>query len=234
MGVGTLVFVYAERRSAVAGAVVWTGRSDPTDGPGLVLPDGCMDLLWHDGELLVAGPDTVAHASDRGPRGDRWTGLRLAPGHAPVLLGVPAVELRDRRVPLADVWPVAQVRELTERVGTALDPGRALEAVVAARRTERDPALAHVVELLARGRSVAEVSDELGEGPRRLHRRSLAAFGYGPKVLGRILRLQSALRAVRSGRPAAEVAAEAGYADQAHFARDVKALTGTTLRHLLR
>ncbi|MYQ65990.1 hypothetical protein GA0115242_122210, partial [Streptomyces sp. SolWspMP-5a-2] len=49
--------MYAERVSLLAGAVVWR-VGPPRGGQGRVLPDGCMDLLWDDGALLVAGPDT--------------------------------------------------------------------------------------------------------------------------------------------------------------------------------
>ncbi|OMI40139.1 AraC family transcription regulator [Streptomyces sparsogenes DSM 40356] len=66
-----------------------------------------------------------------------------------------------------------------------------------------------------------------------MHRRSLAAFGYGPKTLARVLRLNRALDAARAGTAFAEVAALAGYADQAHLAREVKALTGVPLGRLL-
>jgi AraC-like DNA-binding protein len=66
-----------------------------------------------------------------------------------------------------------------------------------------------------------------------LHRISLAAFGYGPKTLARVLRLQRALRLARAGVPFAETAVRAGFADQAHLARDVKDLTGVPLRVLL-
>ncbi|CAM5250203.1 AraC-like DNA-binding protein OS=Streptomyces violarus OX=67380 GN=FHS41_001610 PE=4 SV=1 [Streptomyces violarus] len=76
------------------------------DGAARVLPDGCMDLLWHEGRLLVAGPDTHAHVHGRRER--RRAGVRLYPGTAPALLGVPAHELRDRRVELADLWPAAE------------------------------------------------------------------------------------------------------------------------------
>ena len=51
-------------------------------------------------------------------------------------------------------------------------------------------------------------------------------------MLARILRLQSALARVRAGDSYATVAIERGYSDQAHLARDVRALTGTTLTEL--
>jgi AraC-like DNA-binding protein len=66
-----------------------------------------------------------------------------------------------------------------------------------------------------------------------LHRRSLTAFGYGPKTLARILRLQRALALARKGVPFAETAARAGYADQAHLARDVRELAGMPLGQLV-
>ncbi|WP_461029927.1 helix-turn-helix domain-containing protein, partial [Streptomyces sparsus] len=68
---------------------------------------------------------------------------------------------------------------------------------------------------------------------RQLHRRAVRAFGYGPKTLARVLRLERALTLARAGLPFARVAADAGYADQAHLAREVKALAGVPLTTLL-
>ena len=81
--------------------------------------------------------------------------------------------------------------------------------------------------------AVAATADLLGVGARQLHRRSLAAFGYGPKTLARILRLRRALDLARTGLPYAETAVRAGYADQPHLAREVKELSGRTLGELL-
>lgn len=225
--------MYAERTSRLPGAVVWTNTPSPP-GAGRVLPDGCMDLLWHDGRLLVAGPDTRAHLPDSaaGP----WAGVRFYPGTAPALLGVPAHELRDRRVELADLWPAARVRRLADRVNAARDPASGLEDLAlrqAAGTEPPDPLLRQIVTALDAGRSVAATADALGVGARRLHRRSLSAFGYGPKTLARVLRLNRALAMARSGVPFAETATRAGYADQAHLARDVRESSGLPLGELL-
>ncbi|WP_437108247.1 helix-turn-helix domain-containing protein [Streptomyces sp. enrichment culture] len=225
--------MYRERTSRLAGAVVWT--STPAGpGSGRVLPDGCMDLLWHEGRLLVAGPDTRAYVTG-GARGG-WAGVRFFPGTAPALLGVPAHELRDRRVELADLWPAARVRRLTARVNAADAPARGLEELALRRASETappDPVLGRIVTALDAGRPVAATADELGLGARQLHRRSLAAFGYGPKTLARILRLRRALALARTGVPFAETAARTGYADQAHLSREVRDLAGLPLRELL-
>ncbi|MFC9987723.1 DUF6597 domain-containing transcriptional factor [Streptomyces globisporus] len=207
-----------ERPSRLDGAVVWTldvppglERSAPS-----VLPDGCMDLIWTAGRLVVAGPDTHAFEVDPRNRGS-CAAIRFAPGTAPVLLGVPAHELRDHRVDLTELWPRRAVATLTGRLARSADTG------------PPDPLTAAVADGLRRGRSVASTAAEVGLGARQLHRRSLAAFGYGPKTLARILRLQRALALVRTGLPYAEAACAAGCTDQAHLAREMRDLAGTTL-----
>ncbi|MFD8628644.1 helix-turn-helix domain-containing protein [Streptomyces hygroscopicus] len=258
---------YRERKALIGGgAVVWTRTAGA--GPQRVLPDGCTDLIWSgtgpDGELIVAGPDTRAHLAS-GPPGTRAVGLRFAPGAGPAVLGVPAHELRDLRVPLAALWPDAEVRRLAERIaeriaertagrtagrtdgritgraaerntGWETAPGRVLEEAALGRlRTAEppDPVLAAIVAGASRGTGVAGIAAAVGLGERQLHRRSLAAFGYGPKTLGRVLRLNRALDLARTGVRFAEVAATAGYADQAHLAREVRTLTGVPLSRLL-
>ncbi|MGW0581170.1 helix-turn-helix domain-containing protein [Streptomyces sp. NPDC002920] len=224
--------MYEERPSRLAGAVVWTNTPSPVSGIQPVLPDGCMDLMWSDGRLLVAGPDTRAHIPDGPPT--TWAGIRFFPGTAPALLGVPAHELRDRRVELADLWPAGEVSRLTGRLAAARHPATALEELALERAAPPVPELRRLVTALADGRPVAVTADELGLGARQLHRRSLAAFGYGPKTLARILRMQSALRLARGGVPYADTATRTGYADQAHLSRDVREFTGTTLGDLLK
>ncbi|GHJ31298.1 AraC family transcriptional regulator [Streptomyces hygroscopicus subsp. sporocinereus] len=242
---------YRERKALIGGgAVVWTRTAGA--GPQRVLPDGCTDLIWSgtgpDGELIVAGPDTRAHLAS-GPPGTRAVGLRFAPGAGPAVLGVPAHELRDLRVPLAALWPDAEVRRLAERIaertagraaerntGWETAPGRVLEEAALGRlRTAEppDPVLAAIVTGASRGTGVAGIAAAVGLGERQLHRRSLAAFGYGAKTLGRVLRLNRALDLARTGVRFAEVAATAGYADQAHLAREVRTLTGVPLSRLL-
>ncbi|WP_103531500.1 DUF6597 domain-containing transcriptional factor [Streptomyces sp. SM11] len=224
---------YQERPSRLDGAVVWNVDDPP--GPRQparsVLPDGCMDLIWTAGRLVVAGPDTHAFQVDPHDRGS-CAAIRFAPGTAPALLGVPAYELRDHRVELADLWSRTAVRELTGRIDRAADPAAALEDFALGRAADTgppDPLTVTVADRLRRGRSVASTAAEVGLGARQLHRRSLAAFGYGPKTLARVLRLQRALNLVRTGLPYAEAACAAGCTDQAHLAREMRDLAGTTL-----
>ena len=228
--------MYREWQGRVGGVTVWT-RAAAAGGSQeyRVLPDGCMDLIWRDGALLVAGPDTAAYVAEESAR-TVYAGLRFAPGQGPRLLRVPAREVRDRRVPLDALWPSARARRLAERAEH--DPAAALESWAAARTRELDdpaagrtyPGLAAALE---RGSTVAEVAARSGLGERQLRRHCEAVFGYGPKTLARVLRFQRALALARTGTAFAQVAVEAGYADQPHLAREVRALTGVPLGRLL-
>ncbi|WUV77638.1 helix-turn-helix transcriptional regulator [Streptomyces sp. NBC_01477] len=192
-----------------------------------------MDLIWHDGALLVAGPDTSAHVVTDRP-GSSYAGLRFAPGVGPALLGAPVREVRDLRVPLDGLWPAAEARRLAERADAG--PAAALDAWAADRiraAEPADPLLGPVAAALSAGRPVADIAAASGLGERQLRRRCEAAFGYGPRTLARVLRLQRALALARAGTPFARVAADAGYADQPHLSREVRTLAGVPLSALL-
>lgn len=216
--------VYRERASVVDSAVVW---SVGASSGNRVLPDGCMDLLWLDDELVIAGPDTHAYAP--GAAAARpVTGIRLAAGVGAAAFGLPAYEVRDLRVPAADVWGAASVRRLERRVASAASVGLELEGIVAARLDESpsDPLMRQVDALARRGASIGDICRGVGLGERQLARRSHATFGYGPKRLSRIHRFQHAVALLNAGVSPADSAFRAGYADQPHFTREVRALAG--------
>ncbi|RZU52279.1 AraC-like DNA-binding protein [Krasilnikovia cinnamomea] len=221
--------MYAQAPSSIHPLVVaWHAMTPPGGQVVRVLPDGCLDLIWRDGAVFVAGPDTAARLHPTAG-GTRFAALRFAAGTGPPLLRVPADALTDRAVPLAEFWPAAEVR----RLAGADDPLAALEAVVRRRWRDPDPTLVALAAGARAGRPVAALAETLQLSPRQLHRRCQTSFGYGPKALGRILRLRRALALAVGGHPFAQVAADAGYADQAHLCRDVRALAGVPLRTLV-
>jgi AraC-like DNA-binding protein len=216
----------------VPGGVLWISAA-AADGVALIIPDGCMDLMWFEGALQIAGPDIDPYPA-RMQAGTESAGLRFAPGAAPAVLGVPAHELVGRRVPLDAVWSAAEARRAAERIAEAPDRGAALEALaveLTGRAEPTDPLIGALAAQAGAGRPVAGMAAWAGLSQRQLLRRCLPAFGYGPKTLARILRAQRALALARGAqRPAfAEVAAATGYADQAHLSREIRALTGRPL-----
>jgi AraC-like DNA-binding protein len=228
---------YVERRSGhEIVACTWARTIRPGAPDVNVVPDACADVMWHReaGRLLVAGPDTGAHQTPLPP--GLLVGVRFRPGRAPAGLGVPAFSVRDERVDLDVLWPAARTRRLAEDLAAAPSVAAAeqmLADTVASVGATWDPTAPRLLELVGRGERVASVADALGWTERQLHRRSLAAFGYGPKVLQRVLRFDRAIRMARSGTDLTSVAYATGYADQAHLAREVKSLAGVPMTVLL-
>ncbi len=228
--------MYGESASRIPGARLWC--REPADGPDpaqSILPDGCIDLIWLDGDLLVAGPDTVAHPVTI-RAASRYSAIRLSPGAGPELLGIPAHEIRNSRPSLHELWPAGAVLRWTDRLSSTAPNERCLMLErLSAQQLEQHPVPAvtsGIAAALAAGATVTEVAQQVGWGDRRLLRHCRAAFGYGPQTLRRILRFDRAVRAARSGRRLADVAADTGYADQAHLAREAKTFGGAPLSQL--
>src|SRR3954451_5650747 len=85
-------------------ACVWTRDPAPVASVGRILPDPCVDVVWVQGDrLVVAGPATRAALAAL-PAGAAAAGVRFRVGAAGSAVGVPARELRDLNVDLAEVW----------------------------------------------------------------------------------------------------------------------------------
>jgi AraC-like DNA-binding protein len=223
---------------------LWSQRISAGESPyqHRVLPDGCADLVFiGEAPPIVAGPATRAVIASL-PAGSIIIGARFRPGVAPGFLGPPASELKDQELPLFDLWGSA-ASSLSARIAEAAlvqDKIAALEGFLVRRPLRAGRADSLVSEAtcrLARHRSIhmRELSRSLGISERQLQRRFRAAVGYGPKTFQRVLRLQRllALAAVPHAGSAAELALDAGYADQAHMSREVRALAGGTPGALL-
>ena len=200
------------------------------DAPSVrVLPDGCIDVLCRPGVgSQIVGANTTAFVV---PVADEtyMLGARIRPGAAPALLGIEAEALRDERVGL-ELAIGSESAGLDAAVEGDGDPVRELEGWLARRAAVAelpDPLIGAAVHRL--GTSADDVNGlarELGVSARGLRRRMTAAVGYGPKRLGRVLRLRRALAAARAGDELGRVAFDAGYADQAHFSGDCRELAG--------
>lgn len=207
-------------------AELWTARLAP-GARHLVLPDGCMDLVFRDGAdpaLFWVGPmtraETVAVSAPAA-----FVGVRFRPGVAPALLGVDARDLLDRDLVVDD----RRLLGALARAGTARARRDLLVAALAgplARTGTPDPLVLAVAAAIFREGGevrVAALARSAGVSQRTLHRRFLAAVGYGPKRLARVARLGVARRLAARGLTGAALAAEAGYSDQAHLCHELAA-----------
>lgn len=212
-------------------AVLWEQRVD-SDHDQLVLPDACADIIgFDDGTAQLVGPTTapeIAHL----PAGTTIRGLRLRPGSVRAALGIPAGELRAQVLPLEDVVGRAASKLLTR----AAFRDRKAAAALQNRWAESDPRIDSVIAELGKACTpdIDDVATAAGLSGRHLRRLVVEHAGIGPKELQRVQRLHRFLRAAEtSDSSLADLAAQLGYADQAHLTRDVKRLTGLTPAELL-
>lgn len=212
----------------------WTADIDQSHS---VVPDGCVDLVWTStGTLTVCGPERAGWTI-RLPQGTEAVGVRFRPGVAHSLLKVNMAELRDRRVPLADLVGNRQAADLASRLeGESSDRARGHRLLTDIAdwlcHADTDDRFAQGVASCLGKRSwdVAQLAGETALTPRQFQRRCVAAFGYGPATLRAILRLQRFM-ALAERAPACtltELAHRCGFSDQAHLNRESRRISGLT------
>ncbi|MFG1909864.1 DUF6597 domain-containing transcriptional factor [Kribbella sp. NPDC048928] len=156
---------------------------------------------------------------------DRVFGVAFRPGCFRPFLGASVATITDRVVPAADVFGP----DLPQTVDA-----ETVEAFLLSHLPDDDPstrkALA-AVELIAEDKAVTRVeqlADELGLTARGLQRLFAEHVGVGPKWVIRRYRLHEVTARIAAGGAIdwAALAAELGYADQAHLIRDFKTMFG--------
>lgn len=178
-----------------------------TDG-ALILPDGCVDLIGYQspGEAPRWKLSPLIDRASRiaSPVGQRYEGYRLQPGTtvkpAALLSAMEGLELDDT--------PGALAR---------------LDAAVAL-----DERVTEALQTLADERDLNRAQRQLGVSERSLQRLVSATTGRPPLYWKRLARLRRAARSLGSEAPLAALAADHGYADQAHMNLEFQRWLGLT------
>ncbi|MBB5913681.1 AraC-like DNA-binding protein [Nocardia transvalensis] len=214
------------------------GESIPFD-PGLTvpfvhIPDATTRLVVRDDreghrDMLVIGPLTRA-TYKAAAEPVSCVRLRLAPGAATAVLGVPAAELTDRAVRIDRLpGPLgALAGELAE--ATPDEVPALLESLLAPRLSpapadHRALLRAAMALLSATSASIPAVAAELAVSERHLRSVFASGIGLSPKHFARIRRVRRLL-ATAERAPLAQLAADQGYYDQSHMTADFRTLMG--------
>ncbi|WP_216213852.1 helix-turn-helix domain-containing protein [Amycolatopsis aidingensis] len=204
-----------------------------------VLPNLAVHAAFSRNASGVFGPRTTSF--DYLLRGrDQVLGVRFRPGSFRPFLGRPVSTLADTSVRLTEI--LGPAAEGTEEAILAADDTTEMAALADALLAASVPALTPadrraigLVEMIAADPAITRV-DRLGEAAglsiRSLQRIFDKHIGIGPKRAIRVYRLNDAAQRIGGTEDTgaidyAELAAELGYSDQAHFTRDFTAAVGT-------
>jgi len=231
----------------------WSQRDEPQHGGEHMLPSGGAQLIFalHETPIsyrppsagsssawsgsIVHGPQSSYYVAGPKPPGGT-VGVSFRAGAAGAVLGVSMAELADRHVTLDAIWGTRGV-DLRDRLMAAGDPKamfRILEQSLSARIHRPlliHPAVAQALasrpvdELPAR---VADLQRASGYSPRHFIALFRFAVGLNPKHYFRIRRFNSAVRSLAAGhgQGLGDIAAAAGYSDQAHLTREFREFAG--------
>jgi AraC-like DNA-binding protein len=229
----------------------WSHRQVPQDNSEHMLPSGGAQLLFalHEMPILcrsshaeqswsgsiVHGPQSSYYIAGPKPKGS-VVGVSFRPGGAGPVLGVSMAELADRHVALEAIWGSRGV-DLQHRLMSSADPTamfRILEQSLSARLQRpllMHPAVAQA--LVARPADaapmrVAEVQRASGYSAKHFISLFRSAVGLKPKHYYRIRRFNSTVRSMAAGgrHSLGDLAAAAGYSDQAHLTREFREFAG--------
>jgi AraC-like DNA-binding protein len=194
-------------------------------------PPGCYDTMIGG---LHTSPAVVTHEG-------RQAGIQigLSPLGARALLGLPAGEIANLDLDATEVLGSCAV-EIHERVGHATTWGERFAVIDDVLLCRLRPELAVGAELSYAWQRLAgaggavrmqTLAEEVGWSTRHLASRFRTEFGLSPKVAARVMRFDRARRRLQARATVppltlADLAAESGYYDQAHLAREFRALAG--------
>ncbi|MFC0007919.1 helix-turn-helix domain-containing protein [Micromonospora siamensis] len=202
-----------------------------------LVPHPAVNVVLHGNDdgpetAELAGVDTRLFSITLHGTG-RASGAQFRPGGFRPFWRRPVAELTGRRQPLAGLGLPIPAGRLG--VGTDDERCRRLDALLTGWSPEPDPVTTEVVALAEEirvDRGVLRVDDfarRHGLTTRRLQRLFLDHVGIGPKWVIRRYRLQEAIeRAAGGPLDWAALAADLGYADQAHLVREFSAVTGVS------
>ncbi|MEP9389105.1 helix-turn-helix transcriptional regulator [Mesorhizobium sp. KR9-304] len=199
---------------------------------GLGRAPGSNDRYGSFAAGLFAGPVTIDSFG-----ASNCIQINFTPLGARRFFGMPMTELTDRIVVLDDLLG-AEGAALREALGDAPDWERrfdiaesfVLPKVAGAHAPSPEVAWAFRTITATGGRArVASIARGIGWSRKHLARRFATEVGLGPKSVSRIVRLNRAIAAARTGDGGwASIAADCGYADQAHLVREFRELAGAS------
>lgn len=224
-----------------------------------VVPDGCMELIF------ILGDDIKRYTSETDfiiqPRAIvvgqitepfiiqpvdyvHCFAVRFYPYSVPNFITTPLKNLENKETPIAEIFEQSTADELEQKIIHAVNTQqriRVIEAFLLNKLNEKvtlDNIVKATVDMLLETSGSSPIKsilkDDLSKR-RQLERKFLNQIGLSPKQLGKVVRLQTALKLILNQKTEnfTKIAYESEYYDQNHFIKDFKEFTGITPKEFL-
>lgn len=220
----------------------------------LIIPDGCIEMIFILGDDVqrytsesefIIQPREMVLGQITGPFFIEPTGyvnsfaVRFYPYGFSNFVETPIIELANKETPLQQLFGEETANELTQKIIQSTDTQsriKIIESFLLARLNDKtiiDTIVKTTVDTLLLTKGSASISTVLKNDlskRRQLERNFTKKVGISPKQLGKVIRLQTALKLIlnRQSENLTTIAYESEYYDQAHFIKDFKEFTGIT------
>lgn len=233
----------------------WTLESpkEKTPARNTIVPDGCMKLIFHYGDLYRHYPKNgnsetlpkcfligqLTQPYEVEPTGETGTFfVCFHPNGFLPFTNTPIREMENTAVPLNEIFGT-DGQEIGHKILNAHSTSERINLIQAflTDRLTDTKTVDHIVKstvetiLTANGQvSVTELSKQNNINRRQLVRKFSSVIGLSPKQLSKTIRIQATLKALLTKEVTSftELAYQNEYFDQAHFIKDFKEFTGLT------
>lgn len=224
-----------------------------------IVPDGCMELIFILGDDIkrytsenefIVQPRVIVVGQITEPFIIQPVGYvhcfatRFYPYGTANFIKTPLKNLENKETPIAELFGKSTADELEQKIIQATDTQQRIEIIETFlldkfnEKSTIDHIVKSTVEALIATSGTSPIKAILKEDlskRRQLERNFLKQIGMSPKQLGKVVRLQTALKLLLNQKTETftEIAYESEYYDQNHFIKDFKEFTGLTPREFL-
>ncbi len=224
-----------------------------------VIPDGCIEMCFILGDDVkrftseheyIIQPRAMVFGQITKPYFIQPTGyvntfaVRFYPYGFANFIHRPLHELADQETPLTELFEPSAAQALAKQINEATTTEARIAIVERFLLNQLqapavvDAIVQTTINALTQTKGSASINDILQDAPstrRNLERKFSKQVGISPKQLGKIIRLQAALKMMLHAQAnnLAQVAYESEYYDQAHFIKDFKEFTGVNPKEYL-
>lgn len=224
-----------------------------------IVPDGCMELIFILGDDIkrytsenefIVQPRAIVVGQITEPFIIQPVGYvhcfatRFYPYGVSNFIKTPLKNLENKETPITELFGKSTADELEQKIIQATDTQQRIEIIETFlldklnEKSTIDNIVKSTVDVLFATSGTSPIKAILKEDlskRRQLERNFLKQIGISPKQLGKVVRLQTALKLLLGQKTETftEIAYESEYYDQNHFIKDFKEFTGLTPKEFL-